>query len=171
MKPPEEVDGDHDLLAVFGAALRQRPERGPLGVDAAAVAGVAAADQRVNEAAVIGEAVEVARAAEQQGILEGALQVTVSGLDRTVLVGDAAVVAAGGHAVMVAKRAVADGPVLIHLRREVAEGGREAVAAVLPRCAAEGPERVPRRPAASATKLSPPSTTWACSKPLKARRK
>jgi hypothetical protein len=75
-------DGDHDLLAVLGAALRQGLQRGPLGVDAPAVAGVAAADQGVDEAAVVGEAVEVARAAQQQRVLEGALQVAAGGVDR-----------------------------------------------------------------------------------------
>ena len=69
-------------------------------------------------------------------------QVAVGGLDRAVLVGDAAVVAAGGHAVVVAERSVADGPVLIHLRCEIAERRGEAVAPMLARRAAERPERV-----------------------------
>jgi uncharacterized Zn-binding protein involved in type VI secretion len=135
-------DGDHDLLAVLGAALRQGSERRALGVDAAAVAGVAAADQGIDEAAVVGEGVEVAGAAQQQRILERSLQMAVGGLDRAVLMGDAAVVAAGGHAVVVAKRGIADRPVFFDLRREVAERRREAVAAMLARRAAEGPERV-----------------------------
>jgi hypothetical protein len=142
MKPPEEVTvtmtSSPSSARRFGKGL----ECGPLGVDAPAVASVAAADQRVDEAAVVGERVEVARAAQQQRVSESALEMTVGGLDRAVLVGDAAVVAAGGHAVVIAERGVADGPVLFDLRCEVAERRRETVAAVLARCAAEGPERV-----------------------------
>ena len=57
---------DHRLLAVFDAPAGQRPQDRALGVDALAVAGVAAADQRVDEGAIVGEGVEVARAAQQQ---------------------------------------------------------------------------------------------------------
>ena len=70
-------DRDHGLLAVLGAPVRQRPQHGALGVDALAVAGVAAADQRVDEGAVVGDRVEVARAAQQQRVLDGALEMAV----------------------------------------------------------------------------------------------
>jgi hypothetical protein len=54
----------HDrLLAVLGAPGRQPPRNDPLGVDTLAVPGVAAADQLVDEAPVVGERVEVARPA------------------------------------------------------------------------------------------------------------
>ena len=52
--PQHEAAGgghrDHRLLAVLGPPVRQWPQHGALGVDALAVAGVAAADQRVDEA-------------------------------------------------------------------------------------------------------------------------
>ena len=53
---------------------------------------------------------------------------------------NAAVVAAGGHAVVGAERVVSGGPVLLHLDDQVAERGGEAVAAVLARRATESPE-------------------------------
>ena len=65
-------DGDHGLFAILGPPGRQRPQHGALGVDALAVAGVAAADQFVDEAAVVLDRVEVARAAQQQRVLDGA---------------------------------------------------------------------------------------------------
>ena len=62
-------------------------------------------------------------------------------LDRAVLVGQAAVVAGGRHAVMRAQRPIAFGQVLGRVPAQVAERGRQAVGAVLPRRAAEVPER------------------------------
>lgn len=118
------------------------PQHGALGVDALAVAGVAAADQFVDEAAVVLDRVEVARAAQQQRVLDGALEMAVGGLDHPILMGQPAVVAAGCHTVMAAQAGIPGGPVLLDLRGEIVEGGREAVAAVLARRAAEGPERV-----------------------------
>ena len=43
---------------------------------------------------------------------------------------------------------------------------RETVTAMLTRSPAQGPEGMSHTPSATATKLSPPSTTWTCSKPL-----
>jgi hypothetical protein len=56
--------------------------------------------------------------------------------------GDAAVVAARLHAVMSAQRFMEVGLVLGGIALEIAKGRREAVAAVIPRRAAEQPQRV-----------------------------
>jgi hypothetical protein len=61
---------------------------------------------------------------------------------------------------------VAPGDILGGLAVEVAEGGREAVGAVLLRDAAQGPEGVLQVLRQGAVKLSPPSTTATCSQPL-----
>ena len=63
-------------------------------------------------------------------------------LDGAVLVRHAPVVAAGLHAVMRAERIVAPRQVLRRRLAEVAEGRREAVAAMLQRSAAERPEGI-----------------------------
>ena len=106
-----------------------------------AVAGVAAADQRVDEAAIVGEGVEVARAAQQQRVLDRALEMAVGDFDRAVLVGDAAIVAAGGHAVVAAQAIVAGGPVLPDLWRGCGTPPT-GCRCDAPGRAAEGPERI-----------------------------
>ena len=63
-------------------------------------------------------------------------------LDGAVLVRDATVVAARRHAVMLAQGIVAARQILPRFGVEVAEGCRQAVAAVLCRCPAQGPECV-----------------------------
>src|SRR3546814_11201398 len=73
------------------------------------VAGVASADGLVDEAPVAGEVVEVARAAQQEGVLDGPLEMPVRALDAAVLVGDAGIVAGRRHAVMDAQGVVAGG--------------------------------------------------------------
>ena len=100
------VQGDPHLFAieVLDAARRQRLQRGALGVDEHAVAGVVAADEFGDEAAVSVRAVKLTRAAQQQGLVEGALEVAVGALDAAVLVGDAAIVARGAHPVVLAQR-------------------------------------------------------------------
>ena len=103
---------------------------------------VAAADHLVDEGAVVGEGVEVARAAQQQGVPEGALEMAVRSLDGAVLVRLAAVVARRHHAVVRAQRGVARGGVLAPVRVEVAVGGGQTVGAVLARRAAERPQGV-----------------------------
>jgi GNAT superfamily N-acetyltransferase len=69
-------DGHHCLLTVFRPSGRQRAQNGPFGVDALAVAGVPPADQFVNEAAILGDGVEVARAPQEQRVLHHALEMT-----------------------------------------------------------------------------------------------
>src|SRR5437762_10171155 len=94
-------------------------------------------------------------------------------LDRAVLVGDTAIVARRRHAVMGAQLLIAPGEVLLGLTIEVAERCRQTDRLSLRCCSGTPPSAHSAfcRPSASATKLSPPSTTWVCSKPENASRK
>src|SRR5438477_5973977 len=62
--------------------------------------------------------------------------------DRTVLVRYASIIAGRLHAVVRAKRLVTTRLVLPRVVVEIAEGGRQAVAAMLQRGPAEGPQRI-----------------------------
>ena len=127
---------------VSGAPRRQPPEDGPLKADQPVAPGIASPDQ-VGEPAAIGrQAVEVGAAAQHQGLGDGALEMAVLALDGAVLVRDAQVVAGRLHAVVAAQRLVTPGLILGGVAVEVAEGGGEAVGAVLDRGTAERPERV-----------------------------
>jgi hypothetical protein len=55
----------------------QRPKRRPLGRDRLGAPGVVAADDLVDEAPIGGQVVEAARAAHEQGVQNGVLQVAV----------------------------------------------------------------------------------------------
>src|SRR5258705_1626254 len=66
----------------------------------------------------------------------------VRALDRTVLVGHASIVAGRLHAVMRAQRLVVPRLILPRVVVEIAEGGRQAVAAMLQGSAAERPQRI-----------------------------
>src|SRR4051794_29475202 len=70
------------------------------------------------------------------------LEMAVRAFDRAVLVRHAAIVAGRLHAVMGAQRLVAARLILPRIVVEIAEGGRQAIAAMLQRCAAERPQRV-----------------------------
>jgi hypothetical protein len=131
--------GDDGLLVVGGAAVGQVLEARPLGIDPRAKAGVLAPDDLVDEPAVGGKIVEVAVTPQQQRILDGPLEMAVRALDRAVLVGDAGVVAAGRHPVVSAERVVPAGHILLGVPVEVAEGRRQAVAAMLQGRPAERP--------------------------------
>ena len=111
-------------------------------VDPLGVPGVAAADDLVDEAAVGGEIIEVGSAAQQQRIRNRPLEMAMRALDRPVLMGDAAVVAGRPHAVMGAKVLVPPGQIVPRVAVEIAEGGRQAVGPMLPRCATERPQRI-----------------------------
>ena len=100
---------------------------------------IAPSDDLVDKAAIGIERVEVARAAQQQGILDRLLEVAVRAFDRPVLVRHAAVVAGRLHAVMRAQRLIAAGLILPRVVGEIAEGGRQAVAAMLQGSPAERP--------------------------------
>ncbi len=136
------MDGDEGLLGGAGTLRGKRGEVGPLGLDEAATGGIGAADDGIDEGAPGGEVGEVVVAAQQQGLGERVLEVAVRPFDGAVLVGDAGGVARRAHAVMGAERLVAAGLVLGGIAGEVAEGGGEAVGAVLDGGAAKGPQRV-----------------------------
>src|SRR3954447_21046611 len=85
-------DQDAGLLIVGGSSLGQRLERDALDLDALAVRGVAPPNRLVNEAAVGGKILEVARAAQQKLIAKDLLEMPMRALDRAVLVRDAAIV-------------------------------------------------------------------------------
>ena len=135
-------DAHRHLLVVAGPPRRQRPQGGTLAVDALAVAGVAPADEFVEEGAIGAQVEEGSGGAQEQRVGDGALEVAVRPFHRPVLVGEAGVVARRRHAVVGAERLVASGQVLLGSFIEVAEGGREAVGAVLAWGAAERPEGV-----------------------------
>jgi len=120
----------------------QRLQRRALDIQALAVASIAPADDLVDEAVVGLERVEIARAAQQQRVLDRPLQMAVRAFDRAVLVRQAPIVAGRLHAVMRAQRLVAPGLILPCVGIEIAEGSREAVAAMLQRGAAERPQRI-----------------------------
>ena len=138
-EPAVAADGHEGFVVVCGAPGGQGLQEGALDLDQLAAACVGAADDLVDEAAVVGQVVEVAGAAQQQGLGEGCLKVAVGCLDRAVLMGDAAVVAGRLHGVVGAQRLVAPGLVVGDRGFEVAERGRQAVAAMLAGCAADGP--------------------------------
>ena len=94
----------------------------------------------------------------------------VRALDRTVLVRHASIVAGRLHAVMRAQRLVATRLILPRVIIKIAEGGGQAVAAMLRRGAAERPQRI-LQPLGQRHKALTASTTWACSQPEKAKRK
>ena len=135
-------DPHADGVAAVGPPRRQRPQGGALGVDARPAVAVAPGDDLVDEGAVAGEIVEVARAAQQQGVLQGALEMAVGTLDRAVLVRLAAVVARRRHGVVRAQRGVARRGVLALVRGEIAVGRGQAVRAVLAGRSAERPQGV-----------------------------
>ena len=136
--------GDLDALQleVLGALRRQRAQHGAFGVDAGAVTGVVAADDLGDEATIGIEVIEVVRAAQQQGLFDGALEVAVGAFDAAVLMGGAAVVARGLHAVVVAQLLVAAGEIIAGRLIQIVVGGRQAVGAVLAGDAAEQPQGV-----------------------------
>ena len=104
--------------------------------------GVLAADDLVDEEAIASEIAEVAGAAHQQRILHCLLEMAVWTFDRPILMRDTTIVAGRLHAVMEAQRVIAPGQILARVAVEVAERRREAVAAMLVRRTAQGPQRI-----------------------------
>lgn len=111
-------------------------------VDPLGVAGIAAADDLVDEAAIGGEIIEVGSASQQQRIGDRPLEMAMRALDRPVLVGDAAIVAGRPHAIMGAEVLVPPGQIVLSIPIQIAEGGRQAVGSMLPRRAAERPQSI-----------------------------
>ncbi len=101
------------------------------------MAGIAAPDDLVDEATPGREVVEIARAPQQQGVLDRPLEMAVGAFDRAVLMGDAGIVAGGRHAVMGVQVLVTAGEVGLGVALQIAEGRRETVAAMLLGNAAE----------------------------------
>ena len=88
------------------------------------------------------EICEVGVAAQFKRFLDRLFEMAVRRFDRTVLVGDAVVVARRRHAVMLAEIGIAFGRVVVggsRRRFEIAVGGRQPVGAMLARDAAELP--------------------------------
>ncbi len=84
------------------------------------------------------------RESHQQLVLDRLLQMPVRALDRAVLMREAGIVARRRHAVMGAKILVAPRKVIACGAIEIAERGRQAVAAVLFGHAAQRPQGVPQ---------------------------
>ena len=133
---------DDLFLEVGCTAFRQRRQRLLFKRDALGEVGVASPDDSVDEGPIGVEVAKIARAPQQQGVLQRLLQMAMGALDRTVLVGDAAIVARRRHAVMAHQRRVALGDVFARVGRQIAERRRQAVTAMLPGNAAERPQRV-----------------------------
>lgn len=133
---------DDHLFEVGGATIGKPLQMRTLGVDALAVCRIAAADNLIDEDAVGAEIVEVPCSAHQQGVANGVLEMAVGAFDRAVLVGDAFVVAGWRHAVVGAQFLIAAREIGLGIGIEVAEGGRQAVAAMIERRAADRPQRV-----------------------------
>ena len=103
--PPQEeaARGGHahaDRLKVLGPLPRQWIEHGALDIDAGTVADVSPPDDFVDEGAVLAEGVEVARAAQQQRVGKGTLEMPVRAFHGAVLMRFAPVVAGGRHAIV-----------------------------------------------------------------------
>src|SRR5690348_5438094 len=96
-------DAYDDLLEIVDLLLRQGRQASPLDVDALGDAGVAPADDLIDEPAIVGERVELRQASQQKRVGERLLEMAVGAFDSAVLMGEPAVVAAGDHAVMGAK--------------------------------------------------------------------
>ena len=111
------------LLVIAGATIRKRLERGALYVDTLGIAGVAAANELIDEPPVGGEIVEVAAPPHQQRILDRQLEMSVRPLDRAVLMGDAYIVAGRRHSIVGTQLVIAAGQVILGLTLEIAERG------------------------------------------------
>src|SRR6267143_2938737 len=141
-EPAGRGDGDDGLLVIRRPAYRQRLQGRALEIEPLAVASIAAPDDLVDKAAIGLEVVEVTRSAQQQRVLDRLFEMAVRAFDRPVLVRHAAIVAGRLHAVMRAQRLVAARLILPRVVIEIAEGGGQAVAAMLQRGAAERPQRI-----------------------------
>src|SRR3954452_2889505 len=141
-EPAGRGDGDDRLLIIRRPVRRQRLQRWALEIKTLAVASIAAPNYLVDEAPIDLERGEIARPAQQQRVLDCPLQMAVWAFDRAVLVRQAPIVAGRLHAVMSAQRLVAPRLILPRVIVEIAERGRQTVAAVLQRSLAERPQRI-----------------------------
>src|SRR6266705_2759846 len=111
---------DASLLIVGGSSAGKWLERRALDLDALAVPGIAPPDHLIDEAAIGGKMLEVARGTQQKLVAKHLLEMPMGTLDRAVLVRDAAIVARRRHAVMGAQLLVAPGEVLLCITIEIA---------------------------------------------------
>ncbi|TPE43417.1 hypothetical protein FJM51_23370 [Amaricoccus solimangrovi] len=79
-------DAGDDLGEVRGAPRRRWPRSGGFEADGVVPATVAAGDELIDEAPPGGDVAEVARAAQDQRLVERGLEVAVVGFHRSVLV-------------------------------------------------------------------------------------
>src|SRR5208282_6449024 len=93
-------------------------------------------------AAVGIQVAEVTAATQQQCILQRLLEMAMRTLDGAILVCNTQVVAGRYHIVMAHEALVASRHVLLRVAVQVAEGRREAIAAMLSRCTAKSPQRI-----------------------------
>jgi len=119
---------------------RQRPERRAVRLEPRPPPAVPLPHHTLHERDVLVAAGEVTAAADQQRLIEGRLEVAVGRLVVAVLVRLAHVDPLAREAVMLQEAPVP--PLELALRRQVVDGGAEAVAAVPPRHAAQVPEGV-----------------------------
>ena len=113
-----------------------------LEIETLGVARVVPSDDLIDEAAIGIQVDEVARAAQQERVLDRLLEMAVRAFDRPILVRHAAIVAGRLHAVMRAQRLIAARLILPCVVLEIAEGGGQAVAAMLQGRLPERPHRV-----------------------------
>ena len=102
-------DAGNDLGEVGGAPGGQGAQCFHLDLDGCLAASVSAADEFIDQASPGGEVREVARAAQDQGLIKGDLEVIIVRLDGTVLMRFTWVVATGLHAIVGAEGGVAAG--------------------------------------------------------------
>lgn len=121
-EPAGAGDPGDKLGEVGGPPCRQGAQCCHLGDGSILATSVAAADELIDEAPVVVDGGEVAAAAQDQRLIEGRLEMAVVGLDRTVLVRLAGVVAAGDEPVVAAERRVAPGDIRGLVATEVAVG-------------------------------------------------
>ena len=134
------VDPARHLQTRRQPLLGQAFERGLFLGEAVAAAGVAHLHQVFQEVHVVCAAGEIAAAAQQQRLLDGALEVPVRRLRVAVLVRLPRVDALARQAVM--RQQVAIAGLELARRRQIVDGGGEAVAAVPARHAAQFPQRI-----------------------------
>ena len=127
-------------LRFDGAACRQGLQLGTLRQNGIGPLPVAPGHQQINEAPIICDGCEVAVAAQDQRLCNGGLEMPVLGFYRAVLVGLTPVVAACLHAIVPDKGVIAQGNILALVSRQVAEGCRQAVGAVVVRHATQRPK-------------------------------
>ena len=92
--------------------------------------------------AIGGQIGEITAAAKEQGLIKRGLQMPVARFNGAVLVRHARVVTGRHHAVMGAECLVTLRLIFQGIAFQVAESGGQTVAAMLARCAAEGPEGI-----------------------------